>query len=303
MIIPAKLKKGDTVGVVAPSEHLDSDHRKRLSESIQLLAGLGLTVKLPKNIYSNSLGYSASAKEKAEDINQMFADPEVKAVISAVGGNNAFGALQYLDYDLIKANPKICVGFSDATVWLEAIYAKTGLVTYHHGAMVDTAETFPRSFQVGQFVKTLMDGRLGEVDKNSEYRTVRPGRAEGILVGGNLPSLSTLVATEYMPQTAGRIVFLEIYAGSSWFDTAEKYIYQLKYHKFFEGVTGLWVGYYSAETAELKIDRVLLECLSDYSFPILKCDDFGHNCENIVVPIGGEIKLDADKKSVEYIKA
>lgn len=303
MIIPKRLKAGDTVGVIAPSEPMGPDHRKTLEKSFEMMADLGLKIKTASNLYSNSLGYSASAKEKGDDINEMFADPEVDAVISACGGNNAFGCLEYIDYELIKRNPKIAVGLSDACVWLVAINARTGLVTYHHGGLIDSAELKEHDFHMAQFKKTLMDGALGEVDKHSEYRRIRGGCERGELVGGNLPSLCTLVGTEYFPKTEGKILFIEIYCGSTWFDTAEKYIYQLKYHGVFNNTKGIWLGYYGSDTDKMKIEDVIINCLPDYDKPIIRCDDFGHNCQSIVVPIGGEIVFDADNLKIEYLKA
>ena len=115
MMIPEKLKMGDTIGVVAPSGPIINEKIEEINKAKEIVENLGFKVKFSKNLFSNTTGYSATAKEKAEDINEMFADKEVKMIWCAKGGENSNSTFEYLDYELIKQNPKIICGYSDIT--------------------------------------------------------------------------------------------------------------------------------------------------------------------------------------------
>lgn len=301
-MVPDKLKIGDTIGVVAPSEPITEDVKKYMNNSIKIFEDMGFKIKLSKNIYKNTYGYSSAPEEKASDINDMFSDREVKTIISALGGNNSFNCLGLIDYENIKNNPKIICGYSDATNYLNAIYTKTGLVTYHHGEMVDLGRKSNKEFQLSQFKKVLIDGTLGEVDKNKSYKSLQNGIAEGVIVGGNVPSMCNLLNTEYFPDLTDKVLFLEVYSRSTSFSLADKYLAQLRYHGVFDKIKGLWIGHYHGDTEEMKIENVFMRNLKGYDFPILKCDDFGHDCENIVVPIGSKVRLDANNCKVEILE-
>lgn len=301
-MLPNKLKIGDTIGVIAPSEPIDEEYKNYLKKSIKIFEDMGFKIKLSKNIYKNTYGYSATPEEKAEDINSMFSNKQVKAIISAIGGNNSFNCLELIDYENIKRNPKIIIGYSDATNYLEAIYTKTGLITYHHGEMIDLGSKTDKDFQLSQFKKILVDGALGKFDKNKPYKCLREGIIEGTLVGGNGPSMCNLLNTEYFPDLKNKILFLEFYSVSTSFSLADKYIGQLKYHGVFDKIKGLWIGHYHGDTKDIKIEDVFMNNLKEYNFPILKCDDFGHDCENIVIPIGAKVRLDANNCKVEILE-
>lgn len=301
-MVPDKLRIGDTIGVVAPSEPITEEYKGYMEESKKIFEDMGFKIKLSKNIYKNTYGYSATPEEKASDINDMFADKEVKVIISAVGGNNSFNCLGLIDYENIKRNPKIITGYSDATNYLNAIYKKTGLITYHHSEMIDLGRKSEKDFQLNQFKKVLVDGILGEVDKNKPYKCLQEGAAEGIIVGGNVPSMCNLLNTEYLPDLTDKILFLEVYSRSTSFSFADKYLAQLKYHGVFDKIKALWIGHYHADTEDMKIEDVFMRHLKDYNFPIIKCDDFGHDCENIVVPIGSKVRLDASNCKVEILE-
>lgn len=301
-MVPDKLKIGDTIGIIAPSEPITEEYKLYMNNSIKIFEDMGFKIKLSKNIYKNTYGYSATPEEKASDINEMFSDKDVKAIISAVGGDNSFNCLGLIDYENIKKNPKIICGYSDATNYLEAIYTKTGLITYHHAEMIDLGRKSEKDFQLSQFKKVLIDGTLGEIDKNKPYKSLQKGVVEGVLVGGNVPSMVTLLNTEYFPDLTDKILFLEVYSRSTDFDLADRYLGVLKYHGVFDKIKGLWIGHYHGDTEDMKIEDVFMRNLKGYNFPILKCDDFGHDCENIVIPIGSKVRLDANNCKVEILE-
>lgn len=301
-MVADKLNFGDTIGVIAPSEPITQESNKYMQNGIKIFEDMGFKIKLPNNIYKNTYGYSATPEEKASDINEMFSDKEVKAIISAIGGDNSFNCLGLIDYENIKKNPKIICGYSDATNYLNAIYTKTGLITYHHAEMVDLGRKPEKDFQLKQFKKVLVDGKLGEIDKNKSYKSLQKGVAEGIIVGGNVPSMVTLLNTEYFPDLTDKILFLEVFSRSTDFALADRYLGVLKYHGVFDKIKGLWIGHYHADSEDMKIEDVFMRNLKDYDFPIIKCDDFGHDCENIVIPIGAKVRLDAENCKVTIIE-
>lgn len=300
-MVADKLKFGDTIGVVAPSEPIIGERKESMLKGIKIFQNMGFKIKLSKNIYNNEYSYSATPESKANDINDMFSDKDVKAIISAVGGDNSFNMLGLIDYEKIKKNPKIICGYSDSTNYLNAIYKKTGLITYHHGEIVDLGRKTEKDFHLDQFKKNLVDNKIGIVDHNKPYKCLKEGNVTGIIVGGNLPSIVTLLNTEYCPDFTDKILFLEVYSKSTDFSLADRYLGVLKYHGVFDKIKGLWIGHYGADTENIKIEDVFMNNLKEYDFPILKCDDFGHDCENVVIPIGSKVKLDATNLDVEII--
>lgn len=299
---PERLKKGDTIGIIAPSNPITERYKEYLNNSIKIFENMGFNIKLSHNIYKNTWGYSATPEEKASDINDMFADKEVKAIISAMGGDNSFNCLGLIDYENIKKNPKIICGYSDATNYLEAIYTKTGLITYHNLYHFYLGKKLNREFELKQFKKTLIDGTIGNIDKNSQYKVLKKGCTEGIIVGGNVPSIVTLLNTEYFPDLNDKILFLEVYSKTTNFELTDRYIGLLKYHGVFDKIKGLWIGHYDADTENTKIEDIFMRHLKEFDFPIIKCDDFGHDCDKIVIPIGAKVKFDANNELVTILE-
>ena len=130
-MLPNKLEKGDYIGLISPSSAIEKDDLEIINNSIMLMEGAGFKVKFGNNVLLNSTGYGATAKEKAEDINNLFKDKEVKAIFCISGGFNSNSVFEYLDFDAIKYNPKIICGFSDSTSLTNIIYAKTDLITFN----------------------------------------------------------------------------------------------------------------------------------------------------------------------------
>lgn len=290
---PNKLIKNDIVGVCAPSGVIKNKHQEYLKKSEELLKEYGLSVLYSKNLFSNLLGYSASVIEKSEDINNFINDTNVKAIIFAKGGSNANSILDKIDYEKIKENPKIFIGFSDNTVLLNAIYKKTGLVTYHFTNYKGFCES-NLEFNKKQFENVILNGIKGKVQKYSTWETIRPGSCTGILVGGNLSSLSKILNTEYCVSFNNTILFLEELSLEVNEEMISGLLYQLKQNRVFDEISGLLLGNYESKNG-ISLEKIVMDVLGDYNFPIIKCEDFGHTNTNIVLPIGIKCTLDADK--------
>ena len=208
MIIPERLKIGDTVGVVAPSNPIINENIEEIEQAKEIIEKLGFKVKFSKYLFSNKNGYSASAKEKAKDINEMFKDKDVKMVWCAKGGENSNSTFDYLDFEMIKQNPKIICGYSDITSLTNIIAEKTGLVTFS-GTNFKTIATDETDYSLKEVLKRFLDGSL-EFGKNEfGYKTIQEGSAEGKLIGGNLSLTRAMVAGKYNIDFTDKILFLE----------------------------------------------------------------------------------------------
>jgi muramoyltetrapeptide carboxypeptidase len=304
VMIPERLKKGDTVGVVSPSTPVTGELSGQFTKGIAFLESLSLKVIPGKHVRSTTWGYTASPQEKAEDINAMFADESIKAIICSQGGATANACLPYLDWDLIQASPKIFLGISDITVLLNAIQRKTGLVTFHGNDVMWGFGRNPTEYDRQEFVTRLMEAGTGAIPPRRERFTIRKGIAEGRLLGGNLNGLLKLAGTPYFPDLAQAILFVEALGITP--EGCDVSFQQLKQMGVFDQIRAAIVGYIDGlqndEKAVLQMEQVLLRVTAEYDFPILKVDDFGHNCPNTVLPVGGRVRVDAEERTIEILK-
>jgi muramoyltetrapeptide carboxypeptidase len=302
MLAP-KLSSGDIIGVVSPSTPVEQESRQ-LKNGIRFLISMGFGVVLSKNVFANSLGYAASPIEKAADLMEMFAKPAVKAIICSQGGDTANACLPYLDWQVIRDHPKIFLGISDITVLLNAIYAKTGLVTFHGNDVMWGFGRYPTDYDQQEFLDRLVQGKIGRVNPAGIRMTIRSGRAEGRLLGGNLRCLLKLAGTPYFPNFTGAVLFVE----SLGFEpaTCDYMFRQLQQMGVFEQISGVIVGYIDGvdnlPEATLHMEDVLLNVTQDYHFPILKANDFGHNTPNTTLPVGAGVRMDAGAREIEIVE-
>jgi muramoyltetrapeptide carboxypeptidase len=297
-IVPRRLKRGDVIGIVSPSDPITPSIRSQLDQGMEFLKREGFGVELAPHVLSSSLGYSATAREKADDINAFFAAPQVNAIICSQGGFNSNGALPYIDYSLIKANPKVFLGISDITALLNGIYTKTGMITFHGNDVMWGFGRDYTDYDRTEFLDRLVEGKTGLIQKHKKWICIRPGLAEGELIGGNLQTLIKLVGTEYFPDLEGAILFLEEYGEESTVTSVSGSFHQLKQIGCFEKISGMWLGYYKCR-ADIPIEKIAEEVTGEYGFPILQCDDFGHNTPNTTIPVGSVARLNATDCTVE----
>ena len=294
MIIPEKLKIGDTIGVIAPSSPIIGDNVEELNQAKKIIENLGFKVKYSKNIFSNTNNYSATAKEKADDINEMFADKDIKMIWCAKGGNNSNSTFGYIDYDNIKRNPKIICGFSDITSLTNMITEKTELVTFS-GTNFKTVATDETDYSLKEVLKRFVDGSLELGVKGEEYKIIQQGVAEGQLIGGNLNLTSGMVAGKYSIDFTNKILFLEELGFETEPAMASNFLYYMKQNGVFDKVKGIWLGNYTHESG-IKLEDILLDTIGDeFKGPIIKSENFGHIDRKTVIPIGTEARIDTNK--------
>lgn len=314
-IVAPKLKKGDTVMVVAPARGLKligADARKIAMERLE---AWGVKVKFANNTTDenfNQMG-SASVEKRAADINQAFADPSVKAVMTVIGGFNSNQILPYIDYENIKKNPKIFIGFSDITALHAAILAQTGLVTYygpHYSSLgmkkgceytMDCA--YKMLFEQGEVELKAskewsddpwyMDQENRNFIKSEGFWQIQPGRAEGTIIGGNLCTFVLELGTIYRPKfTKDTILFIEDDEESN-LPNFERNLHALINQPDFENVKGLVIGRFQKNS---NISRQDLEFILNKkelkNMPIIANIDMGHTTPIATVPLGGTARIE-----------
>lgn len=294
MLIPNKLEKGDTIGIVAPSNPIINENIEEIEKAKQIVQKDGFKVKFSKNLFSNTNGYSSTAKEKAEDINEMFADNEVKMIWCAKGGENSNSIFEFLDYELIKANPKIICGYSDITSITNIITAKAGLVTFS-GTNFKTIATDETNYSYNQVINRFVKENLDLGEGNEIYETIKQGQVEGELIGGNLSLIKNLTSGKYHIDFTDKILFIEELGFETGPALANNFLYFMKQNNVFEKIKGLWIGNYEHESG-IALEKIVLDVIGDeYDFPIIKSNNFGHIERKTVIPIGTKAKIDTNK--------
>ena len=290
-MLPKAIKPGDTIGVIAPANVILEKDEEYIEKSKELFENLGYKIKFGKYVRANTLGYGATAKQKAEDINNMFADKEVKAIICVKGGEDSNSTFDYIDYELIKNNPKIICGFSDITSITNAIYSKTGLVTFN-GPTFKSLTSWETDYAFKELIKRFQDKSLEIGVEEDKYETIQEGVAEGELIGGNLSLLAKLVCGKYSLDFKDKILFIEELGFESDPNLVNNNLYYMKQNGVFDKIKGIWVGNYEHETG-IELEKILLDVLDgEYKFPIIKSNNFGHCDKKTVIPIGTKARID-----------
>lgn len=322
---PTALKQGDVIGIVATSfpfpfpEDESNNYFLEYKKGVSELESLGFKTKEGKNLRKKRWWFAGTAEERASDINDMFVDPEVKAIIVHEGGESAIALLEYIDYEAVKNNPKPFIGFSDIANVHSALFTKTGLVGFHGPLLTYSLgkiweEFLPKKKGEGKrllFNALTSTEPIGKREPLTKWETWRDGVAEGQLFGGNISMLASLVGTSYFPSLEdlkGAIFFWEIDGTSSY--RIEKTLYQLKYVGVWDVISGMVVGKLPdiKRTAwpgleEPTPKEIVLEVLKKYSFPIIGDMDFGHKTVDFVMPIGLQAKVDATNLNFEILES
>jgi muramoyltetrapeptide carboxypeptidase len=309
VIKPPKLDLGDTIGIVSPCLPLLPAFQEHYQRGKQTLLDMGFKLKEGKTVHGSVHFYAADTPQnQAADINAMFADSEIKAIIATSGGHSAATVLSLLDYDLIRQYPKPFIGMSDMTAYHMAIYAKTGMVGFHMDELVFgigwnwCREEYKDQDQVKQAFKDVLtsDQPLGALPHITPWESWRDGSASGRLIGGTLPLMTYSVGTPYFPSISAfddAILFWEVTGRP--IHEVQRMLCQLKYAGVFDRISGMLIGTLT-EIPPLGQDGIVepdaktmvLELLGEYKFPIMAGVDFGHYTMNLPMPIGMKASFD-----------
>ena len=304
-MIPPKLKKGDEIRIIAPSGSLTRVRTDVLERSLAYLDENGFRVTYSTNCREMDSFSSSSVESRAADLHEAFADPDVKAVMACIGGFNVNQILPYIDYDLIRANPKILCGYSDITALLNAVYAQTGLVTYHAPHLAALGFLREREYTHKYLTACLMNEDPISVmpsETAGSYTVLQEGTCEGEIAGGNLCTLNLLQGTPYMPELRDKVLFIEDdnIMGDYFPYEFDRNLQSLLQVSGAESVRGIVFGRFD-ESCRLTEDtiRAIVKGKVPAGIPVVFGTDFGHVFPMISFSVGGRVKLSANGEGID----
>lgn len=283
------LKNGDKVGIVACSNGLTADTKGVAEKLIDALEELGLEAVMSKKLYRENLIYNGTNKEKAEVLNDFFKADSIKAIFDISGGDAANGILEYLDYDAIKNNTKLLFGYSDLTVLLNSIYAKTNMPSYLY--QIKNIIGNYSEIQKKNFKNTFINGENAEL-LNFNYKWVQGNHMKGTIIGGNIRCFLKLAGTEYLPDFNNKILLLESLSGDAF--KMNTFINQYKQMGVFKKIKGIILGSFTEmEQKNIKPDviSIIKDIINDENIPIIKTDMIGHGQNSRCISIGSEMNF------------
>ena len=319
-VLPPRLERGDTIGIVTPSVPSPAVAPRRFARGIVELERLGFRVRVAANARGSRGHRSGTIDERVADLHELFGEPDVHAILCAIGGFNSNSLLEELDYDLIRANPKVFVGYSDVTALHAGIWSQTGLaVCLGPSLLVQLAEfDGVDAYTWEAWERTLMrpkpagvlepaadwtdeflawdeaDTRRRERCANAGPRTIRPGAAEGPVVAANLATLLAVAGTRFWPPLEGTLLFLEDDETAN-VAMLDRMLTQLRQLGALEQISGLAFGRFTS-ASELgpasPLEEIVLEATRGFDFPIAADLDFGHTDPMFCLPWGVRACLD-----------
>lgn len=323
-IYPPKLKPGDKIGIIATSTPISLLEEKQIERGYRFLEKKGFqVVEHPQ--CRRQVDYTAGTiRERVEAIHQFVKKHEIKGIMAFWGGFNTNQILDYLDYTLIKTNPKIFIGYSDTCALLQAITNKTGLVTYMGPAVITFSKPDPFDYSWEYFEKMcIQQKRIVEIkdsqnfaddlyflrkdrnhriiQKNEGTKVFYPGQVEGRVVASNLSTLLALAGTNYFPKLKKKILFLEE-AEDYEVRAIDRFFIQLSQMGVFNQVSGLVIGKFmsASKITEKQLLAILKEALGGRKIPVLYDANFGHTDPLFTIPNGGYCHLNASQKRIKF---
>ncbi|MBU2592796.1 MAG: S66 peptidase family protein [Patescibacteria group bacterium] len=317
---PEKLSEGDEVRVIAPvmSLAIISEETRKIAD--KRFEDLGLKLSFGKHVEETDEFVSTTIEARVEDLHDAFDDSNIKAVLTVIGGFNSNQLLRYINWDLIKSNPKILCGFSDVTALNNSFYAKTGLVTYSGPHYSTFGQELHFEYTLENFEKCLFssesfainssdnwsddpwyqDQKNRKLVENEGWLTINKGETEGTIIGGNLCTFNLLQGTEYFPSLKDSVLFLEDDEESQphHFD---RDLQSLIHLPVFGGVRGLVIGRFqkASNMDHAKLRKIIGTKQELKNIPVIANVDFGHTDPKITFPVGGEVNIFATDTSQE----
>lgn len=311
LIKPGRLKKGDRIALVTPGSYITEEEKQ---ESIDNIRNLGFNVDYSDRLMQKNGYFSATDEERAADLNEMFDRKDINGILCARGGYGCARILPYLDFELIRNNPKPFIGFSDVTALHFAIYKNSGLITFHGPVGVSTFS----QFSIKNFNDVLIDPKHKLVLTNSSgdnnyniygITTIAGGTGEGKLIGGNLSIVTSLIGTEYDLDFSGKIVFLEEFIEEPY--RIDRMLTQMLQSGKFRNAAGIALGVFKmcepsktnpSFTESFSLMDVLKDRLGNLGIPVVYGLSFGHVVDKFTLPFGIKAELDAEKQQLKLLE-
>ncbi len=308
-IKPKRLKEGDTIALVTPGSYISE---KELKDCIENLKQLGFKSVFIDSILNKTGYFSGNDKQRAEELIEMFSRKNIAGIMCARGGYGCARILPLLDYEIIKNNPKVLIGYSEVTALLYGIFSKTGLICFHGPVGISTFN----EFNINYFKNVLMFPNEGlqlisrPEENNSEPVIIASGKAEGEIVGGNLSVVVSLIGTEYDVVTENKIVFLEETTEEPY--RIDRMLTQMLMSGKFDKVAGIALGVFDncepkkenpSFDSSFSLMEVLFDRFSGLDIPVIYGLSFGHIKNKFTIPFGIKAELNADEKKITLLEA
>lgn len=313
-MLAERLKPGDEIRVIAPARSMAIIKGEQLRIAQERLNQLGFTITYGKNAELHDEFFSTSIEERIEDLHDAFTDPNVKGILTVIGGYNANQLLNYIDFEIIKNNPKILCGFSDITALQGAIYKKTGLITYSGPHFSSFGVKHGFEYTLDSFINAVTNDAPYEIlassdwsddpwyldqedrhfIKNNGYTVIQEGDAEGRLIGGNLCTLNLLQGTEFMPSLKDSILFIEDDEESHAL-TFDRNLQSLLHLPDAQGIKGILIGRFqkNSQVTEEALRKIIESKKELHGIPVIADVNFGHVQPYATIPIGGRAAIKA----------
>ncbi|MDQ2933077.1 MAG: LD-carboxypeptidase [bacterium] len=334
--IPQKLKNGDTIAFISPSAGLAPFAMHRIEAAVSFFEGQGYKVKIGKHALKNDGYVSASIQERVDDIHAAFRDPEISCIITTIGGNHSNQLLQYIDWEMIKKNPKIFIGYSDVSVLHYGLQTQAELQTYYGPCVMTQFGENPEVFEYTW--KSFNEVLVGEAEtisvlasdfwtddatknwfekedlisarqkkQNSGYVWIREGTAQGYITGGCVPSINHLLGTKFWIDPKDSIFFIDIPEGHELvkglsLSDLDSYFADLSNAGVFDVIRGLIVGrpYNYSEDEFKNMIEIIKRYTGHKKYPILANANIGHADPIITLPYGSEAILNSKNNSFTH---
>lgn len=302
-IRPKALVKGNLIGITAPAGSIWN--KAHIDKIQQILKDLGFRTRLGKTVYEQEGYLAGSDQMRAAELMNFYQDKSIKAILTMRGGWGCQRILDLLDFNVIKNNPKIIIGFSDITSLINVIYDQTGVVSFHGPCGYSSWG----DFTVEQVKKALVYGKTFVLKNPSHYKaelkTWVSGKAQGELIGGNLTVLAALIGTKYEPNWEGKILFLEEIGEEPY--RVDRMLWQLKQAAIFNKINGLVLGSFRKCAPEepeksFSLTEVFDQHFSALKIPVYEGAAIGHITPKFTVPIGIKAEIDADTHTLRMLE-
>jgi len=283
------LQPDQTVGIIAPASPVS---QSEIAQGLELLESLPFKIRLGSHLFDHLNYLAGPDRDRAYDLHQMFSDPDIKAIFCARGGYGSTRLLNRIDFDLIRQNPKVMVGFSDLTALLLAIYKKSGLITIHGPTLLDISKN-ENWTNLSRLITTPHRPQISL----KQGRTINKGKARGILLGGNISTICSLLDTPFLPSFEDMVLFLEEKGESPY--RLDRMLTHLLLSGQLNPLSALVIGQIEDCGEEELIYNLLKERLGDLNIPIVMGLPVGHGIENISLPLGLPAILDTERMLLE----
>ncbi len=327
LVKPRRLKRGDTIRIVAPASSMDMLDESAVNRGVLNLERLGLRVQISPEA-RRRVGYAAGTpKERAAAIMAAFEDPIVDGIMAVWGGYNSNDITELLDYNSIQRHPKVFIGYSDITVLNTVLLEQARLINFSGPAFVTFTHSFLLEWEVREFVETLMGAGLREIQPapsyvddpyyykhpekaiqilpNPGWSVFRAGRANGILMGGHLGTLLALAGTSHWPSFEGKLLFLEEDEEGGPAGKVARELRQLKQTGALDVVSGVLFGRLPSDTGVRMIDlmSILGEIFEEYNYPIVAGMDLGHTNPIATLPVGARAEINTFNGALRFAES